>query len=446
MKNIEKIIDGKLFYRNFDLSDIAKRYGTPLKVIFLDDIKEKILNLKQVFDFAVEQNKYTGKFIYATANKANYSAENLYISSMYSDSIEISSLNDLKLTLKLLKLRKVGRNKLLICNGIKSKLFLDSIIKYNNQGYNILNIIDNIEELEYLLKSTSKELQVGIRVNISKSHIVENDRFGITDIEMEKTIKILQNQNKLKLTTLHYHNRGMIYNDKDFFENLKFVFEKYYIPISKQFSTLINLDLGGGTPYSSYEDFDYKCWAGKIIEYIQNLNSDMPNIILENGRYTVKDSMVNIYKIEEIKQTNNDFLWYIIDGSFLIAMSEVYQVGEQINVTAINLLKNDMIKTKLSGLTCDCDDVYFEKEKGYINLPKIIENQNLYIGIIGTGSYQESLSGRNGIHHCLLPEEKRIVIYTKNGKQKIKVLQKLQSHKNIFKIIHCTRRNLYRFN
>jgi len=73
------------------------------------------------------------------------------------------------------------------------------------------------------------------------------------------------------------------------------------------------------------------------------------------------------------------------------------------------------------------------------------ENQNLYIGVLGTGSYQDSMSGRNGIHHCLMPEEKRVLTYIKNGIRKFVVDRELQSPQDIFKSAKLNTRNIKKF-
>ena len=44
-------------------------------------------------------------------------------------------------------------------------------------------------------------------------------------------------------------------------------------------------------------------------------------------------------------------------------------------------IRNPSYKGKLSGVTCDCDDVYFDHKKGYIELPN---EKDLYIRVVNT--------------------------------------------------------------
>ena len=440
MKKIEKIEGPNLYYESFNLEELAKKYGTPLKVVFLDNIKNRIQDLQNSFSLAIEKNNYKGSFIYAVANKANYSSEALITSAIYSNSVEVSSHYDLCITQKLYNIAKINKNKLIICNGYKPKNYLDKIIEMMEQGFNILNIIDSVNEYE-ILREKKIAINVGIRINLKSLYSNDdNDRFGLTKNEIDYMVEMLKKDKLIRLTTIHFHQRGIHYYNEKFYQNLKYVIENHVVAIAKEIPTLANIDLGGGTPLPVYEDFDYDSWADGIIKFLQSYEINL-NVILENGRYTFKDSTVNIYEVIGKKETTRDVPWYIIDGSLLVAMSECFEVGEDLKVAPINLLNNEVVKAKLAGVTCDCDDVFFDKENGHLLLPKIEANQTLYIGLLGTGSYQESMSGRNGVHHCLLPEEKRIVIKNKE----INLVNELQKVSDILRLIKCHSGHLKKF-
>ena len=77
MKRLVEEKDGKLYYNGYCLVDLAKRFGTPLTVTFLDIIKERILSLKDAFNNAKLATNYKGDFIYLNANKANYGKDEI---------------------------------------------------------------------------------------------------------------------------------------------------------------------------------------------------------------------------------------------------------------------------------------------------------------------------------------------------------------------------------
>ncbi len=437
MKTLREIKNNELYYNGFNLKELAKKYGTPLKITFLDIIKEHITSLKADFDKAKKELNYKGNFIYLNANKANYGKEEIEEAFEHADGLETSSYYDLLLSFKMFKNHPEFKNKYLVPNGYKPKEYLDEIIKINNLGYNIINIIDSVNEYEYL-KSSNTTLNVGLRIHIKSLYheeddVIENDRFGLNEEEIEYILNDLKNTS-LKLTTIHFHQRGFDFEKDKFEENFNKVF-KYYVKAKAVYKSVVNFDIGGGMPLPINEGFDYYEFAKYIFKTIENVcdryNVEVPNIISENGKFSQKDSTVNIYKVVGIKNTDK-YPWNIVDGSLLIALPEMYALGEPILVMPINDIGKDEYKARLAGITCDCDDVYYIKEKGYINLPK---SDELYIGLIGTGSYQNSMNGKGGVHHCLLPEEKDLLIYYEDDKYKERVRHNLQTIDDIYKLI-----------
>ena len=433
MDKLVVIKDGNLLYNGYSLKDLALKYGTPLKVTFLDLIKERVLTLKDSFDNAIKELNYNGSFIYLNANKANYGALEIKEALSYADGLETSSYFDLLLTIKLMKNKK---DKYIVSNGYKPDDYLKAIIDAKKAGYNIIDIIDSVDEYERL-KNANIDLNVGLRIHLNAKYkedddVLTDDRFGLLKEEFDYIIEDIKNT-KLVLSTIHFHQRGFDYEEDKF--NLNFIdaFNNYYVKAKKMYDSVSIFNMGGGTPLPTTNDFDYTSWAKYVLKLLISLSNDnnipVPSLMSENGKYSQKDSTVNIYKVITKKNTDKDYPWYIVDSSMLIALPEYYALGEPIVVAPVNNLDGKMIKARLSGVTCDCDDVYYFKDKGYIELPE--KYDDLFIACLGTGSYQNSMNGKGGVHHCLLPEEKDIVI--KDGK--VNVRSNLQTIDDIFKKI-----------
>lgn len=402
-----KLLDeknGHLIYHGHDLYDIAKKEGTPLKICFLDIIEERINTLKNAFSNAIKELNYPANFIYLNANKANYGLKEITTAFSCSDGLETSSYYDLVLTKKIM----AGSNKYLVCNGYKLNDYLDEIIDAYNKGYKIIDVIDSVSEYEYL-KKANINLNVGLRIHIQSAYAEEeeNDRFGLNPKDLEYILDDLKNS-KLNLKMVHFHQRGFDYIEDKFKLNFLKVFSAY-AKIQKLYPTVDSFNMGGGTPLPLDGNFDYNKWAKDVLmlltEASKKYDVKVPNLFSENGKYSQKDACVNIYKVVGYKETSK-YPWKIVNGSLLIAMPEFYALGEEILVKPVNGLDKEFKPFSLGGITCDCDDVFFEKGKEYIMLPDVDE---LYIALVGTGSYQNSMNGKRGVHHCLLPEEKDVI-------------------------------------
>ncbi len=438
MDKLLKVKNNEIEYFGHNLTNLAKKHGTPLKITFLDIIKERVLGLKDCFKEAIKAEGYSKKFFYLNANKANYGVREIETAFTYSDGLETSSYYDLLLTYELYKKHPEFKKKPIVCNGYKEKDYIDAIIRINEEGYKIINVIDSLNEYEYL-KEKNVKLEIGLRVHLKalyaeEGDVIENDRFGLIKEDFTYIVDDIKNTS-LILSTIHFHQRGFDYEKDKFNLNFTKAFEEYYVYAAKKYKTVINFDMGGGTPLPEHNDFDYLAWAKEVISTLKKLSLEFkvnePNLVSENGKYSQKDSTVNIYKVVGKKNTDS-YLWHIINGSLLIALPEMYALGEPIIITPLNELDKPMIKGRLGGITCDCDDVYYEKSKGYIDLPDT--NDDIYVGLIGTGSYQNSMNGKGGVHHCLLPEEKDLLIYTKNKKEVEEVRSNLQSIEDVLRV------------
>ena len=438
MKQLVEEKDGKLYYNGYCLVDLAKRFGTPLTITFLDVIKERILSLKDAFEKAKIKTNYNADFIYLNANKANYGKDEIESAFIFADGLETSSFYDLVLSVKMYEKYPLFKNKLIVCNGLKQDNYLDAVIAAHNNGYNIITVIDDIYEYEYL-KKTNLPLNIGLRIHLSSLYEPEvpDDRFGLMENEIDYILNDVKNT-KLNLNTIHYHQRGFDFEEDKFFKNFDLAF-KYYIKAKKMYDSVDYFDFGGGTPLPIDGEFDYEAYAVSILNHIKDLcdknNVAVPNLISENGKYSQKDSTVNIYKVVGTKNTG-EYPWHIVDSSLLIALPEMYALGEPMLIKPINNLDKKMTKARLAGITCDCDDVYFDKKKGYFEIPDVEDPEDNYIGLLGTGSYQNSMNGKGGVHHCMLPEEKDVIIFYKNGVELVKVRKELQTIEDIYGLLN----------
>jgi arginine decarboxylase len=64
-----------------------------------------------------------------------------------------------------------------------------------------------------------------------------------------------------------------------------------------------------------------------------------------------------------------------------------------------------------------------------------IKKKPLYIGFFNTGAYQETIGGYGGLHHCLIPQPKHILINRdENGIIATEVFSEQQTSDDVLKI------------
>jgi diaminopimelate decarboxylase len=84
-----------------------------------------------------------------------------------------------------------------------------------------------------------------------------------------------------------------------------------------------------------------------------------------------------------------------------------------------------LFKVWLAGSSCDSDDKY-TAGGDYILLPRLGDCDELYIAVLDTGAYQDSLAS----HHCLLSSPAKLI--AQNGE--IKIARKRESAEEVGKL------------
>ena len=195
----------------------------------------------------------------------------------------------------------------------------------------------------------------------------------------------------------------------------RFVYK--YCELKKICPELDTIDIGGGFPIKTSLGFeyDYQYMVDQIVENIQWIceknNVEVPNIFTEFGSFTVGESGATIYSVLDQKLQNDKELWYMIDGSFITHLPDVWGLNQKFILLAINNWEEPFHKVNMGGLTCDSQDYYNSEAHSFeVFLPNVGPQKPQYIGFFHTGAYQESLGGYGGIQHCLIPAPKHVLI------------------------------------
>lgn len=441
-----RVEDNELYFHNIPLMDIIKQYGTPLKITYLPKISQQIQKAKKMFNVAIAKADYKADYHYCYCTKSSHFSfvmEEVLKNDVH---IETSSAFDIFLLETLHEQGMINKDSYIICNGFKRPQYIENISSLVNEGFeNTIPILDNKFELDQLDRNITQKCKIGIRIASEEEPKFEfyTSRLGIryNDIIPYYEEKI-KNNPKFQLKMLHFFiNTGI--KDSAYYWNELSKCVYLYCQLKSICPELDSLNIGGGFPIknSLSFDYDYEYMAEEIIAQIKMIcvrnNTVEPHIFTEFGSYTVGESGATFYSIIDQKQQNDRELWNMIDSSFMTTLPDTWALNQRFILLGINKWDSEYERVFLGGLTCDSEDYYnAEAHANAIFLPKLDNDEPLYIGLFHTGAYQESVGGYGGIQHCLIPAPKHIIIdLDEEGEYTTKLFAKEQSHKSMLRIL-----------
>ena len=435
-----------LHFHGINLMNVVEQFGTPLKVSYLPKISQNIQRAKKWFAEAIDKNDYKNGYRYCYCTKSSHFSFVLEEALKNDISVETSSAFDIDIVKKLFEKGKVSRDIEVICNGFKTDDYLEKISNLINDGFeNVMPIIDNYRELGKLTESIDRTFDIGIRIASEEEPKFEfyTSRLGIgyKDIIPYYSQKIAEHPNA-RLKMLHFFiNTGI--KDTAYYWNELFKCLRVYARLKKIAPEVDSLNIGGGLPIktSLNFDYDYEYMINEIVSQIKKFceeeGVDEPNIYTEFGSFTVGESGANLYKIISQKRQNDREKWDMIDSSFMTTLPDTWAISRHFIMLPLNRWEDSYERVFLGGLTCDSDDYYnSEQHTNAIYLPVFSDTKPLYIGFFNTGAYQETISGFGGVHHCLIPQPKHILINrNEDGELEYEVFSEEQRPEDVLKLL-----------
>lgn len=417
----------ELFFHDLNLMELIETYGTPLKFTYLPIISRNIQQAKIWFQQAFVNNEYKGKYHYGYCTKSSH-FKHVVEEALNNDVfLETSSAFDMPIIDHLNKEGKFPKDKMVVCNGFKRELYKQYIVDMIHDGFtNIIPVLDTKEEFNYYEDHLDQPVQLGLRIAAEEQPDSQfyTSRLGIRseDILDFYKSKIAKAPN-FKVTMLHFFiNSGI--TDSPYYWNELERHVTLYCKFKKINPDLKLLDIGGGLPFknSLTFDFDYEYMIDEIVKRIKEICAEhqveQPDIVTEFGKYTVAESSGILYKVVGRKIQNDREKWMMLDGSFITNLPDVWALNQRYILLPINNWQHEYERVNLGGITCDGMD-YYNQEAHVNNIFMPNTRKVQYLGFFNTGAYQESLSGYGGIHHCLLPTPKHVII-TKNHDESLK--------------------------
>jgi arginine decarboxylase len=414
--------ENHLLFHGINLYDLIQKYGTPLKLTYLPKIGAQIQKARYLFNSAIEELNYKGKYHYCYCTKSSHFRVVLDEVIKNKVQLETSSSFDIDLIRNMYDAGKIDKNIILVHNGFKTEQYQNKICGLINEGFtNCIPVCDNINEFDYYAKNIKKKkFNIGIRVATEEEPNFEfyTSRLGIRYSKVLSFYKEkIATNPKAQLKMLHFFVDTGIKDTIYYWSELKKGI-KLYCQLKKVCPTLSAINIGGGLPVSNSLNFEYdfKYMITEIVRLIKEACAQdgiqEPDIFTEFGKYTVGESGAIVFSVIGQKQQNDAELWYMIDNSLMNTMPDSWGINERYIMLPINYWNKEYHRVNIGGLSCDNADYYnSEAHINQVYMPKFDKNdERLFLGFFNTGAYQDALSGYGGIKHCLIPSPKRILI------------------------------------
>ncbi|GBE40461.1 MAG TPA: arginine decarboxylase [Nitrospirae bacterium] len=441
--------DKYLTFHGVSLKYLIEKHGTPFRFIYLPKIGDQIKKTRNLFNRAIKNNAYKGKYFNCYCTKCNHFYHVIGEALKYNVNIETSSAFDIDLILNLYKDKKIDKNKIIIHNGYKTDDYLKNIFLLQEAGFeNSIIILDSIQELSKIESlAGDNKIRIGLRmaVNEEAQSAYYTSRLGIRHtMIIDFFNERIKGNDKVELKMLHFFVDSGIKDTLYYWGE----FQKavtLYIDLKKECTSLDSFNLGGGFPIRNHLGFEYN-YEYMINEIIKNIKDACvkesviePDIYTEFGKFTVGEAGAIIFKVLEQKQQNDTESWYIINNSLMNTIPDAWSIHEKFILLPINKWDNEYHRVNIGGISCDHSDYYNSEDLNQeILLPKYSDDDKepLYLGFFHTGAYQDAISGYGGIKHCLIPSPKHVII-DRNEKGNIVdyVYREEQSSEDMFRIL-----------
>ncbi len=440
-----QVNDGNLEFHGLPLTELIREHGTPLRITYLPRIGQQIQKARRLFNSAMANNDYKGNYYYCYCTKSNHFSFVVEEALKSKVHLETSSAFDFNLIRRLEENQKIDKKLFIVCNGFKPPRYIDAISDAIRSGYsNIITVLDSLDELDKY-PTGSEPLQIGMRIAAEEDPKYEfyTSRLGIrTNDVIPFYLQRIKDNPACVLRMLHFFIDTGI-KDVNYYWTEFHKAVRLYCELKKICPTLSTLNLGGGMPIkqSLAFDFDYEYMINEIVLQIKNICSsegvEEPDIFTEFGSYTVGESGCHIFSVLGQKQQNDRETWYMLDGSLMNNLPDIWGLNHRFIMLPINQWDDEFKQVNLGGITCDVADFYnADAHINQVYLPVIRPSQPLYIGFFHTGAYQDALSGFGGIKHCLLPSPRHILIdEPRKGDFQIRVFAEEQTAESMMNLL-----------
>lgn len=389
-----KTENGRLCFNNFDVVELAKKYGTPLYLMDENRIR-KNLNiykdaLKQYFgDNALmlyASKACSFKYIYKIMTDENVGIDVVSSGELYTAKMAGFDLSKAYFH----------------CNNKT-----DFDIRYgieNGVGYFVADNIEEILVIEKICSKQNKIQKILLRVTPGiDTHTYEADKTGKVDskfgtaIETGQAIELVGVILKLKhinLCGFHCHVGSQVF-EEDVYERTSDIMIKFFADVKEKYNfETREYNIGGGFGVRYVDDdptLDLDKKTKELSEYIKGTcakyNLDVPAFRMEPGRSIVADAGMTLYTVGTIKKIPGYKNYVSIDGGMTDNPRYALYGARYTCYTANKMNGKCDFKADLVGRCCESGDIIAKD----ILFPESISRYDI-VAVATTGAYNFSMA------------------------------------------------------
>jgi arginine decarboxylase len=295
-----------------ELIEEAKQRGLtfPIVLRFQDLLRDRVETINKSFAAAMKEanyrNDYRGVFPIKVNQLREVVEEIVDAGAPYHFGIEAGSKPELIAALAVHR----APESLIICNGYKDRLFIETALLGRKLGKKVILVVEKIEELAEILrvsKEVGVEPMIGIRVRLAAKGAGkwatsggENAKFGVSTAELVAASDLLKAEGLAHTLKLVHFHVGSQVPDIGTIKRAVREAARYYAKLSKLGHELGYLDVGGGlgvdydgsrTAFDSSTNYSLPEYARDIVWNIMEVcdleKVPHPAIVSESGRAIV---------------------------------------------------------------------------------------------------------------------------------------------------------------
>ncbi len=388
--------------RSLDLKALVDRLvqrglDLPILVRFNGILKDRLKAIHDVFDHAIKEHEYKGKYSCVYPIKVNQQREVVEKIIEYGRplgfGLEAGSKPELMAVIAL-----ADTETPVICNGFKDDEFIELAMIGQKIGRNVIPVVEKMSELDLVLKYAEKvgvRPQIGMRVKLAtrgsgrwQSSGGYRSKFGLTVSELLKCLQKLESIGMADcLQLLHFHLGSQITNIRQV-KNAVTEAIRVYTDLAKRGAGLKYLDVGGGlgidydgsqTNFESSMNYTEQEYASDVVYHIQTVCDEVgvphPHIITESGRAVAAFHSVLVFGTLGV--TNQ--------GDVTEIPSEIPEIYEQplhdLSFTYQELTARNLLEAYHDAIQAlDTATTLFSA--GYLPLDQRVVAENLFFGIM----------------------------------------------------------------